>query len=136
MKKTFGLPASAMLFAFASCSPMTPADYAGSKEEQRAAYPELEKRYRDGQTSRQIVAQLPKADRATLIGKQSASRPAGGWDSRSWEFLEEQSGGQRVAKVDRYTFGSITSYLAAAVYHHRVFFDQRGRSIGWYVTHD
>ena len=126
----------ASVFAVASCSPMTPADYAESKAEQRAKYPELEKRYRNGQTPQEISAAIKASETQVFLGKQSAQRPSQGWDSRSWQYLEEQAENHRVEKVDRFTFGGMTSYMAAAVYHHRVFYDHRGRSIGWYATQD
>ena len=144
MKRFPLLLISSLGFAAVSCSPMTPADYAKSKVEQQAKYPELGQRYRNGQTSGEIEETVmfpPKGSGNTRLNNPplahaTRTRPAGGWEPRSWELLEEQAGGHRVEKVQRCTYGGVTSYLAAAVYHHRVYFDARGKSIGWYVTHD
>lgn len=130
-------------FAAISCSPMTPADYAASKAEQDAQYPELAKLYHNGQSSAEIEAAInlpPKGSGATRrnlpLANATRTRPAEGWQPRSWEQLEEQAEGHRVEKVQRLTYGGMTSYLAAAVYHHRIYFDARGKSVGWYITHD
>jgi hypothetical protein len=125
--------ALATVFTVASCSPMSPAEYAASKAEQRTKYPELQKLYRDGQTSEEISANI-KANGTTAFGKETALRPPQGWHSPSWQSLEEEAGNHRVEKVDRFTFGGVTSFLAPVVYHHRVFYDKRGKSIGWYLT--
>lgn len=127
------LPFLPAVLAFASCSPMTPAEYAVSKAEQRAKYPELQKLYRDGQSSDEIAAGI-KANGTAGFGRETAERPAQGWHSPSWQSLEEEAGNHRVEKVDRFTFGGMTSLMAPVVYHHRVFYDRRGKSIGWYLT--
>jgi hypothetical protein len=124
------------VFAFASCTPMTPVEYAASKAEQRAKYPELQKLYRDGQTSEEISAGIKAKHGHSSFGKQTAQRPPQGWYSPSWQSLEEEAGNHRVEKVDRYTFGGVTLFLAPAVYHHRIYYDKRGKSIGWYLTQD
>ena len=136
MKATYGFLSLAVSLVLASCGPMTPADYAASKSEQRAEYPELQQVYRDGQSSEEIMRAIKKARFTPLLSKQSSARPAQGWHPRSWEYLEESTDGESVITVDRFAFGGMTSYLAAVVYYHRVFYDRQGRSIGWYVTHD
>jgi len=128
------LLAVASVFTVASCSPMTPAKYAASKAEQRAKYPELQELYRDGQTSEQISAGIKARNGNAFFGKETALRPSQGWYSPSWQSLEEEAGNHRVEKVDRFTFGGMTSFLAPEVYHHRVFFDKQGKAIGWYLT--
>lgn len=135
MKSLSSLIAIALLLALPSCGPMGPSDYSASQSEQRQAYPKLQSVYRSGQTPAQIRASIKKAGIKPMLSDETAYRPAAGWAPRSWELLHEQTNQVEVARVDRFAFGGISG-MAAMVYYHRVFYDKRGRSIGWYVTHD
>jgi hypothetical protein len=123
-------------FPFVSCSPMTPADYSASQAQQRQTYQKFKTIYCNGQTPGQIWTAIQKAGIKPLLSDQTAYRPATGWAPRSWELLHEQANQVMVARVDRFAFGGITSTLAAVVYFHRVYYDSKGRSVGWYITHD
>ena len=69
-----------------------------------------------------------------MLSDETKYRPTNGWAPRSWELLHEQANHVTVARVDRFSFGDMTGYLAAVVYFHRVYYDAKGRSVGWYVT--
>jgi|GEM_PF-3449246 len=110
---------------------MSPADYSASQAEQAQQYPRFDKIYRNGQTPSQVEQSIKKADLKPMLAHQIKTRPANGWEPRSWELLHEQANHLKVVRVDCYTFGGMFG-----VYYHRVFFDRRGRSVGWYITHD
>lgn len=125
-----------LIIALASCSPMTPADYSASEVEQRQTYPKLQTVYHNGQTPGQIREAIKKAGIKPMLSDETKYRPASGWAPRSWELLHEEANHVEVARVDRFSFGGMTGYLAGVVYFHRVYYDAKGRSVGWYVTHD
>jgi hypothetical protein len=136
MKTLFLSVVAVPVLALVSCSPMTPADYSASQMEQRQTYPKFQTVYRIGQTPGQIRESIKKAGIKPMLSEATMYRPASGWARRSWELLHEQANHVEAARVDRFSFGGMTGSLAAVVYFHRVFYDAKGRSVGWYVTHD
>jgi hypothetical protein len=123
------------VLALASCGQMKPADYSASQTEQRQTYPKFQQIYRNGQTPGQIRESIKKAGLKPMLSEGTQYRPTDGWAPRSWELLHEQANHVEVSRVDRFSFGGAT-HLAAVVYFHRVYYNTKGRSVGWYVTHD
>lgn len=115
---------------------MTSLDYSASQLEQRRTYTKFQTLYRDGQTPGQIRESIKKSGIKPMLSDESKYRPANGWAPRSWELLHEQSHHMEVSRVDRFSFGGMNGYLASVVYFHRVYYDTKDRSAGWYVTHD
>jgi hypothetical protein len=136
MKTLFFSLISSPILALVSCSPMTSADYSASVVEQRQTYPKFQSVYHNGQTPGQIRESIKKAGIKPMLSDETKYRPTNGWAPRSWELLHEQANHLEVARVDRFSFGGMTGYLAAVVYFHRVYYDAKGRSVGWYLTHD
>ncbi|MEO5915097.1 MAG: hypothetical protein ABIS50_12755 [Luteolibacter sp.] len=119
----------------ASCSPMTPADYQASVSEQKQEYSRFQQVYKRGQTPSQIRESIRKAGIKPMLADQTRYKPKEGWEPKSWELLQEQAYQTEVPRVDRFAFGGISGF-AAVVYYHRVFYDSKDHSIGWYITHD
>jgi hypothetical protein len=134
MKQLLLLPAALVAMSVASCGPVTPADFSSYKQEQQGRMPKLAKAYRNGQTPAQVRASIKKEE-IEVLGEETARRPINGWAQSSWESLQEQSSGAKVMRVDRFRSAGF-SYMAPVLYFHRVFYDAKGRSSGWFVTSD
>jgi len=123
-----------MAMLSAACGPMTPADYAASKQRMEANMPELKTAYRNGQTPAQIRQSIKKTGLKSF-GEETTYRPANGWAPSSWPSYFEQSGGSKVSKVERFQFAG-ARLLSPVLYFHRVYYNAKGLSCGWYVTQD
>lgn len=121
----------------ASCGvPMNSASYQNTYAGQRQLYPDLKEVYRNGQTPAQIRASIRRSSMKDMLAEGTMERPAEGWPAGSLEAFHEQANGAQVAKIERFTFGTVKGDTAEGVFYHRVFYDKNGRSFGWFVTRD
>lgn len=135
MKKSTILCLAAAALLLGSCAPtMNTAGYQKTYGTQRTLYPELKAVYPNGRTPAQIRTSIKNNGLHDLLAEGTMERPAEGWPAGSLESFHEQANGARVSRIDRFEFGTVRGNAAEDVYFHRVFYDENGRSFGWFVT--